>query len=110
MTTQSSQSSPMQKKRFMLVIVNRIKLIISSGIIEGKYRAAVCRNACKMCQFLKIAVTDRNASFLRHRLHTEKSFQNLVKSNRNQIVSTIFRMIWNTSGRVHLCFKSIGKW
>ena len=27
--------------------------------------------------------------------HTEKSFRNLIKSNRNQIVLTIFRLIWN---------------
>ena len=31
----------------------------------------------------------------RPRMHTEKSFRNLVKSNRNQIVFTIFRLIWN---------------
>ena len=28
-------------------------------------------------------------------LHTEKSFRNLIKSTRNQIVFTIFRLIWN---------------
>ena len=27
-------------------------------------------------------------------LHTQKSFRNLIKSNRNQIVFTIFRLIW----------------
>ena len=27
-------------------------------------------------------------------VHTEKSFRNLIKSNRNQIVLTIFRLIW----------------
>ena len=27
--------------------------------------------------------------------HTEKSFRNLIKSNRNQIVFAIFRLIWN---------------
>ena len=27
-------------------------------------------------------------------LHTEKSFRNLIKSTRNQIVFTIFRLIW----------------
>ena len=27
--------------------------------------------------------------------YTEKYFQNLIKSNRNEIVFTIFRMIWN---------------
>ena len=30
------------------------------------------------------------------RLHTGKSFRNLILSNRNQIVLTIFRLIWNT--------------
>ena len=28
-------------------------------------------------------------------VHTEKSFRNLIKSNRNQIVFTIFRLIWH---------------
>ena len=28
-------------------------------------------------------------------LHTEKYFRNLIKSTRNQIVFTIFRLIWN---------------
>ena len=28
-------------------------------------------------------------------LYAEKSFRNLVKSNRNQIIFTIFRLIWN---------------
>ena len=27
-------------------------------------------------------------------IHTEKHFQNLIKSTRNQIVFTIFRLIW----------------
>ena len=28
-------------------------------------------------------------------VHTEESFRNLIKSNRNQIAFTIFRLIWN---------------
>ena len=28
-------------------------------------------------------------------VHTDKSFRNLIKSNQNQIVCTIFRLIWN---------------
>ena len=28
-------------------------------------------------------------------IHAEKYFQNLIKSTRNQIVFTIFRLIWN---------------
>ena len=28
-------------------------------------------------------------------LHTEKTFRNLIESNRNKIVITIFRLIWN---------------
>ena len=31
----------------------------------------------------------------RRSIHTEKSFQNLIKLNWNQIVFTIFRLIWN---------------
>ena len=36
-----------------------------------------------------------------YRTHTKKSFLKLVKSNRNQIVFTIFRLIWNQTG---VCF------
>ena len=31
-----------------------------------------------------------------HNVHAEKSFQNLIESNRNQIVITIFRLILNS--------------
>ena len=31
----------------------------------------------------------------RYAIHREKSFRNLIKSNQNQIVFTIFRLIWN---------------
>ena len=31
-----------------------------------------------------------------HCVHTEKYFQNLVKLNQNQIVSTIFLLIWKS--------------
>ena len=42
------------------------------------------------------------------KLHTEKSFRNLIKLNRNQIVFTIFRLIWNSKRTVSVfCFKSI---
>ena len=34
-------------------------------------------------------------------IHTQKSFRNLIKSYRNQIVFTIFRLIWNQTN-VHL--------
>ena len=44
-------------------------------------------------------------------MHTEKSFQNLIKSNRNQIVYTIFGLIWNRKRTVSVCCsKSIEKW
>ena len=33
----------------------------------------------------------------RENLRTEKSFRNLFKSNRNQIVFTMHRLIWNTA-------------
>ena len=35
-------------------------------------------------------------------VHIEESFQNVIKSNQNQTVFTIFRLIWNTNGRVRL--------
>ena len=41
-------------------------------------------------------------------LHTEKSFRNLINSNRNQIVFTIFRLIWNQKD-VHLITKQLEK-
>ena len=34
--------------------------------------------------------------------YTEKSFRNLIKFNRNQIVFTIFRLIWNQTDTVRL--------
>ena len=40
--------------------------------------------------------------FVVYRVHTEKYFQNLIRSNRNEIVFTIFRLIWNTNGHVRL--------
>ena len=40
----------------------------------------------------------------------EKYFRNLIKLTRNQIVFTIFRLIWNTNERVCLFSKSIGAW
>ena len=42
-------------------------------------------------------------------LQTEKYFQNLNKTNQNQIVFTIFKLIWNQTD-VRLGSKSIGKW
>ena len=37
--------------------------------------------------------------------------RNLIKSNRNQIVLTILRLIWNSNRTVSVCCsKSIGKW
>ena len=42
-------------------------------------------------------------------LHTEKSFRILIESNRNQIVFTIFRLIWYQTD-VFFGSKSFGKW
>ena len=38
-----------------------------------------------------------------HELNTEKYFRNLIKSNRNQIVFTIFRLIWNSKRTLSAC-------
>ena len=44
-------------------------------------------------------------------VRTEKSFRNLSKSNRNQIVFTIFRLIWNSKQTTSVwCSNSIGAW
>ena len=51
--------------------------------------------------FIKKNTPFRNVEFLKdcsgylNRLHTEKSFWNLIKSTRNQIVFAIFRLIWS---------------
>ena len=46
-----------------------------------------------------------------HSVHTEKCFRNLIKSNRNQIVFTIFRLIWNSKRTLSVCCSnSIGAW
>ena len=37
----------------------------------------------------------RKQSSISQRVHTEKPFRNFIKSIRNQIVFTIFRLIWN---------------
>ena len=49
------------------------------------------------------------AMYVEYIVDTEKSFWNHINSNQNQIVFTIFRLIWNTNGHVRFCFKSIGK-
>ena len=44
-------------------------------------------------------------------VHVEKSFPNLNKSNRTQIVFTMQRLIWNSKRTVSVCCsKSIGAW
>ena len=44
-------------------------------------------------------------------LRTEKSFRNLIKSTRNQIAFTIFRLIWNqTDVRLDLDQSENGKY
>ena len=37
----------------------------------------------------------RKTGLERVSIHTEKSFRNITKPNRNQIVFTILRLIWN---------------
>ena len=39
-------------------------------------------------------IVNRRSREVSRMVHTEKSFRNLDKSNRNQIVFTIFRLIW----------------
>ena len=41
--------------------------------------------------------------------HTEKSFRNLIISNRNQSGFTIFRLIWNQTDTIRLLFWVYGK-
>ena len=38
-------------------------------------------------------------------VHTHKYFPDLLKSNRNQVVFTIFRVIWNQTDRIRLLFQ-----
>ena len=37
--------------------------------------------------------------------YAEKYFPNCIKSNRNQIIFTMHRLIWNTNGHVRLLFQ-----
>ena len=39
-------------------------------------------------------IRNKRNKLQRPRLHTKKSFRNLIKYNQNQIVFTIFRLIW----------------
>ena len=66
-----------------------------------------CPKSTNMIFFL--GVLTANPIFW-HALHTytEKSFRKLIKSTRNQIVFTIFRLIWIHRTSV-CCSKSIGK-
>ena len=41
------------------------------------------------------SLSDSKCIFLLVTVHTEKSFRNLIISNRNQIAFTIFQLIWN---------------
>ena len=54
------------------------------------------------CRCMRIAITSLNGSFslqkissIRVVLHTEKYFQNCIKSSQNLIVFTILQFIWN---------------
>ena len=43
--------------------------------------------------------------------HTEKYFRNLIESNRNPIVFTMHRSIWNSKRTLSVCcYKLIGEW
>ena len=41
--------------------------------------------------------------------HIEKSFRNLIKSNRNQIVLYIFRLIWNSKRTASVCCSKVNR-
>ena len=44
-------------------------------------------------------------------LHTGKYFRKIIKSNQNQIVFTIFLLIWNSKRTLSVCCSnSIGAW
>ena len=57
----------------------------------------------KRCIFFNFFLLHSFSCFFN--LHTEKSFRNLIKSNRNKIVYTIFRLIWNQTDTVRLLFQ-----
>ena len=63
---------------------------------------------CCCCFFLKRRNTfDLILSFVA--LNTEKSFRNIIKSNRNQIVFTMHRLIWNSKRTLSVWFQIIRK-
>ena len=50
-----------------------------------------------MVSSIRLPVVGFSSSQVVLYLYTKKFFRNLIKSNRNQIVFTIFRLIWNQS-------------
>ena len=68
-------------------------------IIEGKNWKKGCSHnfTCSISQGSIRAAVSVYRSCGPHSTHaqTEKYFRNLIKSNQNQIVFTIFRLIWN---------------
>ena len=54
-----------------------------------------------------ISLCDANVSV---KMYTRIFFQNLIKSNQNQIIFTIFRLIWISKRMFVWCSKSIAAW
>ena len=99
------------------VFKNLVNWHISMGILTRIARGVLDKIPIDMCKFTGMPMTRFKVSFMLPNfsqwwlLHTEKSFRNLIKSNRNQIVFIMYRLIWNSQRTLSVCIsKSIGAW
>ena len=71
-----------------------IFFMYESGQFRRHFLHDILRATCDMslvwCRFMEELKMTNLA------IHTEKLFRNLIKSNRNQIAFTIFRLFWNS--------------
>ena len=93
-----------------------ISLEYMENIVQGGLRGALnwgspwCREL-PAYQFWAIKKLQSDVSSSMYIVQTEKYFWNLIKSNRNQIVFTIFQLIWNSKCTASVCCsKSICAW
>ena len=73
-----------------------------NGLIPYGVRGVSSRLPLRRETRFLIACVSSLGELDRAKLHTEKSFRNLIKSNPEQIHFTIFLLIWNQMDTVHL--------
>ena len=94
---------PLYDQHHKIYLYNKqhtIHLYNQHRIIYLYNQQRIISHFCSISQAVFVACLSDLFIFLTA-VHTEKSFRNLIKSTRNQIVFTIFRLIWNQTD-VHL--------